>query len=147
MDVGTVLLLAATAGTGLVAGLFVCFSVAVMPGLRRVDDEAFLSSMQRINVAIVNPLFLLLFLGSPVLLVAAAVVGPRDTWLLAASALHLLALLVTFAVNIPLNNRLDAATDPAPARTAFEPPWTRAHTVRTLLMAVSFVGCLVALAG
>ena len=141
------LLLAATAGTGLVAGLFVGFSVAVMPGLRRVDDAAFLATMRRINVAIVNPVFLLLFLGSPVLLVAAALVRQRDTWLLAATALHLVGLVVTFAVNIPLNNRLDSAADPAPARADFERPWTRAHTVRTVLMVASFVGCLVALTG
>lgn len=86
-----------------------------MKGLRKVDDAAFLATMQRINVAIVNPVFLLLFLGSPAVLVAAVVVGPRGPWLLVGAGLHLVALAVTFAVNIPLNNRLATATDPAPA--------------------------------
>jgi len=59
LDLGTVLLIVATFGTGVVAGLFVAFAVAVMPGLRATDDEVFLSARQRIDVAIVNPLFLL----------------------------------------------------------------------------------------
>ena len=145
MDAGELLLVVATFGTGLVTGLFAGFSVAVMPGLRATDDQVFLATMQRINVAIVNPVFLLLFLGSPALLVAAVVVGPRDAVLVAGLVLHLVALAVTFAVNIPLNNALDAATDPAPGRAAFERPWNRAHTLRTLLMAASFALCLVAL--
>ena len=144
MDLGTVLLLVATFGTGAVTGLFLAFSVAVMPGLRATDDTVFLSVMQRINVAIVNPVFLLVFLGSPLLLLMAALVGPRNAWLWAALALHLAGFAVTPAVNVPLNNALDAATDPGPARAAFERPWNRAHAVRTLLMAASFAACLVA---
>jgi uncharacterized membrane protein len=144
MDLGTVLLLVATFGTGAVTGLFLAFSVAVMPGLRATDDAVFLSAMQRINVAIVNPVFLLVFLGSPLLLLVAALVGPRNAWLWAALALHLAGFAVTPAVNVPLNNALDAATDPGPARAAFERPWNRAHAVRTVLMAASFAACLVA---
>ena len=144
MDPGTVLLLVATFGTGAVTGLFLAFSVAVMPGLRATDDTVFLSAMQRINVAIVNPVFLLVFLGSPLLLLVAALVVPRNAWLWAALALHLAGFAVTPAVNVPLNDALDAATDPGPARVAFERPWNRAHAVRTLLMAASFAACLVA---
>ena len=145
MDLGTVLLIVATFGTGVVTGLFVAFSVAVMPGLRATDDAVFLSAMQGINVAIVNPLFLLAFLGSPLLLLVATIVGPRSAWLWAALALHLVGFVVTPAVNIPLNNALGAATEPGPGRAAFERPWNRAHAVRTLLMAASFAACLVAL--
>ncbi len=145
MDLGILLLIVATFGTGVVTGLFVAFAVAVMPGLRATDDAVFLSAMQRINVAIVNPLFLLAFLGSPLLLLVATVVGPRNAWLWAALALHLVGFAVTPAVNIPLNNALDAATEPGPGRAAFERPWNRAHAARTLLMAGSFAACLVAL--
>jgi len=145
MDLGTVLLIVATFGTGVVTGLFVAFAVAVMPRLRATNDEVFLSAMQRINVAIVNPLFLLVFLGSPLLLLVATIVGPRNAWLWAALALHLVGFAVTPAVNIPLNNALDAATGTRLGRAAFERPWNRAHAVRTLLMAASFAACLVAL--
>ncbi len=139
------LLVPATFGTGLVAGLFLAFSVAVMPGLRATDDAVFLATMQRINVAIVNPLFLVLFLGSPVLLAAATFVGPRDVFLVLALLVHLAGLAVTPVVNIPLNNALAVASDPGPARAAFEVPWNRAHTLRTVLMAASFALCLVAI--
>ena len=51
-------------------------------------------------------------------------------------------LAVTFAVNVPLNNRLNAATgDPAAARAAFEAPWVRWNLVRTVLNTAAF-GCL-----
>ncbi|PZU00224.1 MAG: DUF1772 domain-containing protein, partial [Gordonia sp. (in: high G+C Gram-positive bacteria)] len=57
------LLIAAVLAVGLIAGLFCAFAYAVMPGLAQTDDPVFVSSMQRINVVIVNPLFLLLFFG------------------------------------------------------------------------------------
>ena len=57
------LLIAAVLAVGLIAGLFCAFAYAVMPGLAQTDDRVFVSSMQRINVVIVNPLFLLLFFG------------------------------------------------------------------------------------
>ena len=131
MDLGTVLLVVATFGTGVVTGLFVAFALAVMPGLRTTDDGVFLSAMQRINVAIVNPLFLLAFLGSPLLLLVATVVGPRNAWLWAALALHLVGFAVTPAVNVPLNNALDAASRagsrPRGVRAALEPRPRRTH--------------------
>lgn len=145
MDVGSVLLVVATLGTGLVAGLFVAFSVAVMPGLRATNDAVFVATTQRVNVAIVNPLFLVLFLGSPVLLAAATFVGPRNVFLVLALLLHLAGLAITPTLNIPLNNALDVATDPGPARTSFEAPWNRAHTLRTVLMLASFALCMVAM--
>ena len=43
-----------------------------MPALRGLDDAAFVDTMNRINVAIVNPVFLLVFFGAPALSVAAA---------------------------------------------------------------------------
>ncbi|MCW2756659.1 MAG: hypothetical protein JWO46_405 [Nocardioidaceae bacterium] len=146
----TSLLPVATAGTGLVAGLFVAFAIAVMPALHGADARTFVVTMQRINVSIVNPLFLLLFLGSPVVLGIGAFLaehGPERRWALAAFGLTVVALVVTFAVNIPLNDRLAAAgsTDPAAAREAFEHTWNVANVARTVLMSASFAASLVAL--
>ncbi|MGH3875241.1 MAG: hypothetical protein ACRDSR_27715 [Pseudonocardiaceae bacterium] len=45
-------LVAATLATGLLAGLFYAFAVAVMIGLHRVDDRTFVGAMQQINVGI-----------------------------------------------------------------------------------------------
>ncbi len=146
----TSLLPVATAGTGLVAGLFVAFAIAVMPALHGADARTFVISMQRINVSIVNPLFLLLFLGSPVLLGIGAFLtepGTGRRWALAAVGLNVLALVVTFAINIPLNDTLAAAgsSDPASAREEFEHAWNVANLARTILMTGSFAACLASL--
>ena len=57
-------LLAATVTTGLMAGLFAAFSYAVMPGLGRAGDAAFVEGMQKINVAILNGWFGICFGGA-----------------------------------------------------------------------------------
>ncbi len=53
--------------SGLLAGLYLAFSIAVMPALTRLPDDLFVLAMTRINTVIVNPAFLLLFLGAPIL--------------------------------------------------------------------------------
>ena len=67
---------------------------------------------------------------------------PGFGWIVAGLVLYAAVLAVTFAVNVPLNNRLDAATgDPAAARAAFEAAWVRWNLVRTVLSTAAF-GCL-----
>jgi hypothetical protein len=45
------------------AGTYFTWATGVMPGLARVDDRTFVEAMQRVNVAIVNPVFVSTFLG------------------------------------------------------------------------------------
>ncbi|MFK4035952.1 hypothetical protein ACI2LC_09160 [Nonomuraea wenchangensis] len=71
------LLLAATLAAGLMAGLFAGFAYAVMPGLAGAGDATFIEAMNQINVSTVNPLFLLVFLGGPVLGLAALILERR----------------------------------------------------------------------
>lgn len=59
----TTALMAATVTTGLMAGVFGIYAVAIMPGLRGTDDRTFIGSFQAIDRAIVNPLFLATFMG------------------------------------------------------------------------------------
>lgn len=135
----------ATGLTGLSAGLLAAFAVAVLPGLRAADSRTLVLAMRSINSAIVNPVFAVIFFG-PLLLGALALVlsfgsaapGPARWWLLAAVALYLGVLLVTFAGNIPLNNALDSADVSSPggieaARNAFADNWIRLNMVRTVL--------------
>lgn len=140
------LLAAGTAGAGLVAGLFLAFATAVMPGLARSDDRTFVATMQHVNVAIVNPLFVTV-LVAPLVLGIAVLTGPARWWVLAALVLYVATLLVTGAGNIPLNDALAAAGahDDTAARQAFEDPWNRLHLVRTATVVASFGCCLVAL--
>jgi uncharacterized membrane protein len=51
-------------GCGLIAGLFFAFSVAVMQALARLPAAGGIAAMQSINSAMLNPLFLAIFLGT-----------------------------------------------------------------------------------
>ncbi|MBJ7289982.1 anthrone oxygenase family protein [Williamsia sp.] len=128
--------------TGLIAGLFCAFAYSVMPGLHRADARTLVTAMQKINVAIVNPLFLVLFFGGLVVTALAAWVYRHDAvapWAIAAVVLYLLGLIVTIACNIPLNDRLASATDPDAARAAFETAWVRWNIVRAVLHTAAFM--------
>ena len=108
------MLIAATITTGLVAGLLFGFACAVMPGLSRVDDAAFVAVMQSINRRILNGAFLVCFAGAPLLTVASLVlevVGDGHTWVPIAGAvlLTVVSYLITATVNVPLNNAVDSA--------------------------------------
>jgi uncharacterized membrane protein len=147
MGWATAALVAATITTGLMAGLFAAFSYAVMPGLAKTDDATFVSSMQRINVAILNPVFGICFGGALVFGVLAFLLHLRRPqalpWVIAGVALYVAVLFVTMAVSVPLNDRLAAAgsADPAAARAAFEDAWVRWNVLRSVLSVAAF-GCL-----
>ncbi|QKW19414.1 DUF1772 domain-containing protein [Kitasatospora sp. NA04385] len=149
----TVTLVGAVLLSGLSAGLFYSYACSVMPGLAKVDDRAFVDTMQRINTAILNGWFMLSFLGALVLIAAAGLLhwrgGDRTVLLwIAAAVLYLVMLVVTGTVNVPLNDELAAAgapdtlTDPAAVRAAFESTWVRWNLVRAVTSTAAF-GCLV----
>lgn len=132
--------------TGLIAGLYYAFAVAGMPGLADTGDRTFVESMQRINEAIQNPVFLLSFLGAFALAIAAGVMEKAPDakrWIWIALALYTITLITTFAINIPLNDDLDAASlaNAAAAREDFEDPWVVWNIVRTVL-ATAALGAL-----
>lgn len=147
MTMSTFLLVVATTLTGLSAGLFATFSYAVMPGLSRSDDDAFVSAMRGINVAILNPLFALVFVGSALATVASLVLGWDElarSGVIAGLATYVAgAFLVTGAVNVPLNNELEAGTNSsAELRRSFESRWVAWNHVRSVLTVAAFA-CLV----
>lgn len=146
---------AAAVFTGLMAGIYFAFSVAVMPGLSATNDETFVRSMQSINVKILNGWFMLAFFGALVVPALAAFLLFRDggmravvVWALAGLVLYAATIAVTAGVNVPLNDKLAAAGTSAgdlgfaAAREQFESAWVRWNAVRALL-AVSACGCLV----
>ena len=151
MTMSTALLVVATALTGLSAGLFATFSYVVMPGLRRNDDDAFVSAMRGINIAILNPVFALVYVGSFIATIAALIVGWDDGargWIIAALVTYAAgAFVVTGAVNVPLNDALEAGTgSPSALRQKFEDRWNIFNHARSILTTAAFVCLLVALA-
>ncbi|MFI8462063.1 DUF1772 domain-containing protein [Kitasatospora sp. NPDC085464] len=139
------LLVGATVAMGLMAGLFFAFDVSVMPGLAASDDRTYVTAMQHINKSIENGMFGLVFVGAFVATGVAAWLlhkaGRRQAalWAALATALYVVALMVTMGVNIPLNNQLAAAGDPsqiqdfASVRAHFADSWVPVNMLRTAL--------------
>ena len=148
-------LAAATLAMGLVAGVFWIFSNTIMPGLRHTDDRTFVGAFQSIDKAIINPWFMAAFVGALVLTgVAAALHLSGDNrgvlpWIGAAFVLYLIAVVITMAVNVPLNDAIKAAGDPArigdlaAVRAHFsEARWSAWNLARTVTTTIAF-GCLI----
>jgi len=144
-----VLMVLATIGTGLIAGLFYAYACSVMLALRQVGDRVFIDVMQRINRAIQNGWFALSFVGAPLLTLVVLVLDLLagrgiPVPVAAAFAFDLLWLGITFGANIPRNTMLERAgradriTDPAAVRARFEGPWNRWHLLRTLASVAAF---------
>jgi uncharacterized membrane protein len=146
-------LVAATITTGLMAGLYYAYACSVMPGLSRTDDRTFITAMQQINVAIINPWFFVSFFGALVLTALAVVLHLRGDeravlpWIAAALVLYIATLVITIGFNGALNNELAAAGDPdriadlAAVRERFEASWVRWNIARAVASTVA-LGCL-----
>jgi uncharacterized membrane protein len=143
--------LLAILGCGLIAGVFFAFSSFIMTALARRPSAQGIAAMQSINIAVINPFFMLVFLGTGVvcLLLLVGAIGnrslPNSPYLLAGSLLYLIgALGVTIGCNIPLNNEL-AVTQPNSSEAAniwtqYLARWTTWNHLRT----VASLGAMIA---
>jgi uncharacterized membrane protein len=147
--------------TGLLAGVFYAFNVAVVPALRRLKGKEHIAAMNAINDKIKNPVFFLSFFGPTILLPLAAYLHRAEAsfpLLVAAALLHIVGSNgVTVAGNIPLNEKLDKVdvnqisdSEADQIRQDFQGPgsaWMRLHAVRTLAAiaatALVFIVCLI----
>jgi uncharacterized membrane protein len=109
----SIVTLLASVGAGTVGGVFFAFSTFVMQALAQLPASQGIAAMQRINVVVLNPLFLGVFLGTALLAIVCVVASffpwsaPRSPLLLAAGLLYLLgSFYVTRAFNVPRNKRL-----------------------------------------
>jgi uncharacterized membrane protein len=136
---------------GLMSGIFQLYSHTVMPGLAKTDDRTFVTAFRAMDRAIMNPLFLVTFVGPLVFSGLATVLSLGSAsrrllpWLIVAVVLYLIVMIITIRVNVPLNNALKAATDPdlSAVRERFtETVWVRWNHVRSWLSTAGFV-CLV----
>ena len=143
-----VLTAATTVGSGLLAGVFFAFSAFVMGGLRRMPDASGATAMRSINVTAQRPPLMIALFGVSALclvMIVRAIVTwsrPGAAWLLVGAILTIVgALGVTAAINVPLNNRLDAGTL---TWSKFLAAWDPANHARTILC---LAGCAALLVG
>jgi uncharacterized membrane protein len=148
--------LLAALGSGLIAGTFFAFSTFVMRALGRLPPPEGIAAMQAINIVVLSPMFLGVFMGTAVLCAIGAVFSffrwhePGSGYLLAGSLLYLAGcFLVTAAFNVPRNNVLAAVvpTDPASASVwaNYLSSWTFWNHVRTIGSLAAMVAFILAL--
>ena len=142
------LVVAAITGAGMVTGLLFAFSNFIMRALAKLQPEHGMFAMQQINEKIINPLFLLFFLGTPLLCAIIAIYN-----LLHLHYVHNVLLLVgcmgyiigpfgiTVLYNVPLNNKL-AEVQPAEGVNVwdeYQVKWQRWNHIRTYIGLVSII--------
>ncbi|MTE12323.1 anthrone oxygenase family protein [Nocardia aurantiaca] len=147
----TAALVAATLSTGLIAGVFYAYATSVMTALGQSDDRTFIDVMQKINVVIINPWFMIGFMGTVGFTVLAAALHlGKDTrttlfWIGVALVLNMIAFGVTSGLNVPLNNQLANAGDVgrigdlATVRSQFESSWVAWNIVRAVIHTLAFL--------
>jgi len=146
----------AALGAGLVAGIFFAFSNFVMGALGRVAPAAGIAAMQAINVVVLNPVFLGVFMGTALLSLVLAIAAllrwaePGAGYVLAGSVLYFVGcFLVTMAGNVPLNNRLAAVNaeseEGARVWTHYLSAWTAWNHVRTIASLAASAAFIVAM--
>jgi uncharacterized membrane protein len=148
-----IVLILATLLCSLVAGLLFAFASVVMPGIKQLNDREFIRTFQVIDGIIQNnqPLFVTVWVGSIVALLAAAglgfgqLQGTLRLLLLSAPLLYILGVqFPTFTINVPLNNQLQTLSVDAMGETAlkvarlhFEPRWNHWNISRSLLASLT----------
>jgi uncharacterized membrane protein len=145
---------AATLTTGLIGGFFYAYACSVTLGLALLPDEQYIEAMQAINATVRNGVFAFSFFGAVLsLLLALAIHLPRlrsRRFLLIALACVLYiggSFMVTFLVNVPMNEELAGVGKVGPAaleqiRAEYEGPWNFWNGVRTIFSSLAFVALI-----
>lgn len=143
-------------GAGLIGGVFFAFSTFVMKALARLLAAQGIAAMQHINVVVLNPLFLGVFVGTAILGVLCVIAGffpwgtARSLLLFAAGVSYVIGSFgVTAAFNVPRNERL-AKLKPESAEAAAYWPiylgewlfWNHVRTAASLVSAACAAGAL-----
>lgn len=130
-------------GSAIIAGVFFAFSNFIMGALERLDAGHGMAAMQSINVVVLNPFFLGVFSGTAVVSLVAAGLAVaafglvNALWFVVGALLYCLGTFVlTGAGNVPLNNRLAAASTSDPGAAGlwqdYLDRWTWLNTIRTV---------------
>lgn len=153
------LLLAGLVLVASVLGVLALYSHTIMPGLKRTDNKTFVTAFQAIDGQIINPIFMLQFFAPVFLLGAAAFFAHNygaavTAYVYAALCCYIVAVVVTMAINVPLNDGIKARTNLqsaesfASARSQFnESKWTMFNHVRLVFTLLATIAMAAAAAG
>ena len=103
-----------------------------MRALATIPPQQGIAAMQRINVVVINPLFLGVFLGTVVVAVVAVALellsmsSPRSPLVVAAAVLYVVGTFgVTMQFNVPRNNRLARMASDSAEAAAYWPEYVQ----------------------
>jgi uncharacterized membrane protein len=140
--------LCAVLGCGLIAGVFFAFSTFVMSALAKLPSAQGIAAMQFINITVINPLFMGVFLGTSAVCIFVVVSSlsklnqPGTAYLLVGSLLYLVGTFgVTIVFNVPLNDALakvePSSTEGATLWNSYLTNWTFWNHIRTIAALVA----------
>ena len=140
--------MAAVLGSALVGGVFFAFSSFVMKALARVPSAQGIGAMQSINIAVINPSFLGVFIGTALLSIGVIVLAlmnrghPSTMFFVGGAVFYVVGtFLVTVFGNVPLNDQLAAVSatdaDAVGLWTYYLERWTLWNHVRTAAAAIA----------
>lgn len=137
---------------GALFGFFYAWVCSTMWGLDTADPRVAIQAMQAMNASVRNAVFAPVFFGTPVVLGLTALVLYRTghaaagLWFaLATGVIGFLAVGLTIAVNVPMNEalaRTDVPSDPDTARKiwlAYSPGWQFWNQVRTVTSGIGLL--------
>ena len=144
-------------GCGLIAGIFFTFSTFVMQALARLQVPHGIEAMQKINITVLNPWFLGVFMGTAAICLI-LVISTYWTW--GQPGTHFLIIgclfyfvgtfLVTIIFNVPMNNKLESmiSTDEEASKywsNIYLTRWTFWNHIRTIAAFIGAISLIVAL--
>lgn len=140
--------------TGIMAGFFFAYSYNVNIAFEGLNASTYAEAMQRINVAVRNPVFFAVFFPAVLVPALAVILSWRryqslPFWLfLAGFVVYFVgSFLVTAQINLPLNAYLESWSiqSPPPDWDETRRSWNQANLVRTWASIIAFACYLLAL--
>lgn len=123
-------------GSALIGGVFYAFSTFVMKALARLPAREGIAAMQSINIAVINPAFLGVFMGTAIVCAMTFVdaimrwESPRSICLIAGAVLYVVGTVgVTMFGNVPLNNTMAKLREDDPDATNVWMDYVRRWTI------------------
>lgn len=133
--------------SGMASGMMYVFSTGILQAFGQLPQAEAVRAMQAINVAVINPAFLGVFMGTGLFAVILSAwhllarTGDVNPWLIAATVVYVLGVVfVTIGGNVPLNDALaplDPTALPPGAWERYARPWFVWNNVRTVAAAAA----------